>query len=98
MLKITYISKIVILSFIAILVFGENLYAKDVGRIVSGIWTEIDNPYNVTSSLLIPSGETLTIQEGVKIYFKKGLAIKVKGNVPPSSVLINRKVTSTLYL
>lgn len=81
MLKVGHISKMFLLILISMLVFGENFYAKDVGRIVSGIWTEIDNPYNVTSSLLIPSGETLTIQEGVKIYFKKGLAIKVKGNI-----------------
>lgn len=81
MLKLRHISKIVLLSFIVMLASGGNLYAKDVGRMVSGVWTEIDNPYNVTASLLIPSGQTLTIQEGVKIYFKKNLAIKVKGNL-----------------
>ncbi len=81
MLKLSHIPKIVLLSFIIMFAFGGNLCAKDVGRIVSGIWTEVDNPYNVTASLLIPSGQTLTIQEGVKIYFKKNQAIKVQGNL-----------------
>jgi len=81
MLKLRRIPKIVLLGFMAMLAFTGSLYAKDVGRMVSGVWTEVDNPYNVTASLLIPSGETLTIQEGVKIYFKKNLAIKVKGNL-----------------
>ena len=81
MMKLRHIPKLVLLGFIAMLAFAGSLYAKDVGRMVSGVWTEIDNPYNVTASLLIPSGETLTIQEGVKIYFKKDLAIKVKGNL-----------------
>jgi parallel beta-helix repeat protein len=67
--------------YFAALFVGGNLYAKDVCRIVYGTWTKTDNPYNVTCSLLIPSGKTLTIKEGVKIYFKEELGIKVQGDL-----------------
>lgn len=51
-----------ILLFASMLfIFTKAVLAKDVCRFVEGTWDKIDNPYNVTCSLLVPEGKTLTI-------------------------------------
>lgn len=71
----------ILLNTLALLVLCGNLYARDVCRIAEGTWTEADNPYNATCSLLVPEGKTLIIEEGVKLFLKKDSGIKVKGNL-----------------
>jgi len=81
MLKPTVFATTFLLNTLALLVLGGNLYARDVCRIAEGTWTEADNPYNATCSLLVPEGKALTIEEGVKLFLKKDSGIKVKGNL-----------------
>lgn len=48
---------------------------------VSGTWTKANSPYVVTCDLIVPAGQTLTIQPGVAVKFAQGLKMTVNGNL-----------------
>jgi len=60
-------------------------WAQDVYRITDNIsntqtWTA-NRPYLIVDSTCLNQGVTLTIEEGSSIYFRKGAALHVKGNI-----------------
>jgi len=57
---------------------------------VSGTWTKANSPYLATCSLIVPAGETLTMQPGVTLKFAQGLGMAVYGNVVASGTPAER--------
>ena len=45
------------------------------------VWTAAAGPYNVTSTLTIPAGVTLTIAPGTSVYFASGAGLTVNGKL-----------------
>ncbi len=64
------------------LINGEN----ESGIIKTETWTN-DKPYLVYNSMLVDSLETLTIEEGTKIYFHKSSSMIVAGNIKVNGTL-----------
>ena len=48
---------------------------------VSGTWTSINSPYNILGIIIIPHGQTLTIQPGVDIRFVENASLNVSGRL-----------------
>lgn len=48
---------------------------------VSGTWTKANSPYQVDNKLIIPDGETLTIEPGVEVVFNGHYKVQVKGRL-----------------
>ena len=70
-----------IILFVLSIFCWQPVFAKDVCRTVKGNWMKEDSPVNVLCNLLVPQGDTLSVQEGVKIVFKPNTAIRVEGNL-----------------
>ncbi len=60
-------------------------YDSGAGQSVSGtlststVWTPGAGPYNVTGSLSVPDGVTLTVLPGTTVYLASGASINVSG-------------------
>jgi len=57
--------------------YGTYVSAGD----VSGIWEVSKSPYMITGDLVVPDGETLEIEPGVKVVFRGPYRIRVNGCV-----------------
>jgi hypothetical protein len=69
---------------------------------VSGTWTKANSPYVVTCSLIVPTGQTLTIQPGVEVIMGQGLKMDVQGgrilaNGTAAERITFRGANSSLY-
>jgi hypothetical protein len=49
------------------------------GGNVSGTWYKANSPYNITGSITIPAGSTLTIEAGVDVIFQGNYSLTVNG-------------------
>jgi parallel beta-helix repeat protein/predicted outer membrane repeat protein len=49
------------------------------GGAVSGTWTQEDSPYIITGDIVVPFGETLTIEPGVLVVFENVFSMAVEG-------------------
>ena len=61
-------------------------YALGLGTAVSGsittqTWTENGSPYRVTGAVSVPTGNTLTIQEGVIVLFDSDVPFDIQGSL-----------------
>lgn len=57
------------------------LAQTEVSGTQSGVWTEADSPYLATGEIVVPSGQTLTIEPGVEIVFQGHYKFTVNGNL-----------------
>src|ERR1017187_189264 len=48
---------------------------------ISGTWTTYGGPYIATGNLIVPKGQTLTIQPGVTVIMGQGLNMDVEGTI-----------------
>jgi Right handed beta helix region len=51
------------------------------GGAVSGTWTKRDSPFIVTGDIVVPYGETLTIEPGVLVVFENVFSLIVEGTL-----------------
>lgn len=54
---------------------------RNVSGDVQGFWTSSDSPINVVSDIVIPSGKTLTVRNGVEIRLSRNAMITVSGRL-----------------
>jgi len=67
-----------------ILLFGAQspLSALDVsGNLTSGVWSLSDHPVRVVGNIVLPTGEQLTIQPGVRVEFAGPFSFTVNGKL-----------------
>ncbi len=62
---------------------------------VFGVWGPTGNPYIIDSTIVIPPGQSLTLTEGVEVYFRGADSIKVNGvfqvlGTESDSIIIDR--------
>ncbi|KPK86541.1 MAG: hypothetical protein AMS27_04790 [Bacteroides sp. SM23_62_1] len=78
MKKLTLYSLIVIIILPSvILAQGTDVPAGD----VSGTWTKANSPYRIHGDIVVPLGQSLTIESGVKVQFQGYFMLNIKGNV-----------------
>ncbi len=51
------------------------------GGNVSGVWTKAGSPYKINGNIIIPNGQTLQIEPGVRIEFAQFKHMKVDGRI-----------------
>ncbi len=71
--------------FLSTSAFAENVS----GEITSDTWTYANQPYYVTGDLVIPAGETLTIEPGVEVRFMGPYSLTVHGVLSASGERIS---------
>ena len=68
---------------------------------VSGTWATNGNPYVATGNLVVPSGQTLTMQPGVTLIIGQGLNVDAEGSISavgtPALPITIRGANSSLY-
>ncbi len=70
------------LLFFILFVLCVGLYAQtDVSGIQSGVWAKASSPYNVTDTIIVPAGDTLTIEAGVTVNFQGHYKFYVYGTI-----------------
>ena len=103
MRKIKYTSPIWLLAAIAALGLITNLAQAStfVSGTVSGTWAKTGSPYIATGNLIVPSGQTLTIQPGVTVTIGQGLNMDVEGAISAVGTAAERIIiqgaNSSLY-
>jgi len=60
-------------------VFGTDVNPPD--GIVKGAWTMSGSPFHVKRDLFVPPGESLTIEQGVSVYFEGLFGLTVRGKL-----------------
>jgi hypothetical protein len=72
-----------IFLIISAMIFSFGIVAQTPvpGGNVSGTWTEAGSPYLIQGNIIIPNGNTLTIQPGVKIEFQGNYNLQVSGRI-----------------
>ena len=69
-------------AFIVSVLSSTTANALDVsGKVMTQTWTAINSPYCVTDTVTVPSGETLTIEEGVEVLFDGEVPLLVNGSL-----------------
>ena len=66
---------------VIILSFCFSLFSLDVSGEQSGIWSQENSPYTVIGDVVVPQGETLTIQPGVMVLFNNETQLTVNGKI-----------------
>jgi hypothetical protein len=61
----------------------------------SGVWTNVNSPYEVTGEITVPSGQLLTIEEGVTVNFQGHYKFNVAGKMIVNGTENNRVVFTT---
>jgi len=77
-------SRVVLFLLLALATSGlvEAARATDVsGTITTQTWTKANSPYRVTSSITVPSGNTLTIEPGVDVLCDSAVSFVVNGTL-----------------
>lgn len=72
-------NRVVIVGIVVLALSSSSMMATDIGGSLSGTLTSAGNPYIVISDLTVPSGDSLTIGEGVEMRFKKGFKMTANG-------------------
>lgn len=72
-------NRAVIVGIVFFVLSSTSVSATDIGGSLSGTLTSAGNPYIVISDLTVPSGDSLTIEEGVEMRFKKGFKMTANG-------------------
>jgi len=71
-----------LLTFIILFVISASIFAQTpVSGNQSGTWTATNSPYLVIGEILIPSGQTLSIEAGIEINFQGHYKFTVQGNL-----------------
>ncbi len=73
----TLLLAIVVSSGISTSIFAQTQVSGN----QSGTWYSSDSPYNVIGEIVVPTGETLTIESGVEINFQGYFKFTVHGNL-----------------
>ncbi|NOX18297.1 MAG: hypothetical protein GXO87_08450, partial [Chlorobi bacterium] len=69
-------------TLIILLLFQLSLFAQtSVSGNQSGTWTSANSPYLVTGEIIIPAGQTLTIEPGVEVNFQGHFKLAVDGTL-----------------
>ena len=68
---------LIILIAISISIFPQTQVSGN----QSGTWTAVNSPYLVTGEILIPEGQTLTIEAGIEVNFQGHYKFTVNGNL-----------------
>ncbi len=71
-----------------LLAWGQDVHFLDGESITTQTWSA-EKPYLIYNSILIDSNETLTIDEGVTIYFHKGSRMYVSGTIIATGTIEN---------
>lgn len=89
-------AKTILILFLALLSLAKYTKATNFGGIVTAdtTWTLANSPYIITNSLTIPSGVTLTIQNGVQVQVNDNFGITVLGTLNANGVLITSSSSS----
>ena len=67
---------------IALLLLNQYIFSQtQVSGNQSGTWALSNSPYQVTSNITVPSGQTLTIEAGVQVIFQGYYRIYVDGKI-----------------
>jgi len=77
-------SRVVLFLLLALATSGlvSAARATDVsGNLTTQTWTKANSPYRVTSSITVPSGNTLTIEPGVDVLFDVSVPFTVWGSL-----------------
>lgn len=71
----------VAISIFTLITLHSPLLAKDVGGTVAGTvrWIKADSPYRVVSNMVVPRDAQVTIEPGVKVLFRRGVGLVVRG-------------------
>ncbi|HHE40793.1 MAG TPA: hypothetical protein ENL10_04755, partial [Candidatus Cloacimonetes bacterium] len=68
--------------FIFLIVTSTSLFAQtQVNGVQSGTWTVANSPYLVIGEIIVPTGQTLTIEAGIEINFQGHYKFTVHGNL-----------------
>ncbi len=71
-----------ILLIISLVFISINTYSQtDVSGNQSGMWNLGDAPYHVTGDIIVPAGETLTIEAGIEVNFQGYYKLTVLGTL-----------------
>jgi len=68
---------VVLLLMIPRLVFAQT----EVSGNQSGVWSSSGSPYQVTGEIVVPAGQTLSIEHGVEVNFQGHFKFTVNGNL-----------------
>jgi len=66
-----------ILIVISVSVFSQTPVSGD----QSGTWASTNSPYQVIGEIIVPAGQTLTIEAGIEVNFQAHYKFTVKGNL-----------------
>lgn len=69
----------IILLFLPVILYSATVIDENINQ--DEIWTEAQSPYIINNDLIISSGKTLTISEGVKVQIADDKIISVRGNI-----------------
>ncbi|OQX79639.1 MAG: hypothetical protein B6D61_03200 [Bacteroidetes bacterium 4484_249] len=69
-------------TFISLIAISTSIFAQTpVNGNQTGTWTAANSPYQVTGEILVPGGQTLTIEAGVEVDFQGHYKFTVQGNL-----------------
>lgn len=69
-----------IMQDINILAWGQDVNLIDGEEITSQTWTD-DKPYLIYNSMMVDTGEVLTVKEGARIFFHRGSSMYIAGTL-----------------
>jgi len=81
--------------FFILILFLVPTYCIDLCGNISGTLSILGSPYIVTCDISVPSGTTLTIEEGVEIRFNSGTGMTVNGSLDINGTGTNKVILTS---
>lgn len=79
---------------INILAWGQDINLIEGEEVSSQIWTD-EKPYVIYNSMMVDTGEVLTIEEGARIFFHRGSTMYIAGTLLVEGSVSNRVLFSS---